>query len=49
MSDTYAARFDQHIGGARGISLRNFGNTPALREVAQEYISEYAVREKVSG
>ena len=35
-------RLDRDINGARGIFLRALGDTPALREAAQEHIGNYA-------
>ena len=36
-------RVDRDINGARGIFLRTLGDTPALRQAAQEYIGNCAV------
>ena len=36
-------RMDRDINGARGIFLRALGDTPALRDSAQEYIGNCAV------
>ena len=36
-------RVNRDINGARGIFLRALGDTPALREAAQEHIGDYAV------
>ena len=36
-------RVNRDINGARGIFLRAVGDTPALREAAQEHIGDYAV------
>ena len=36
-------RLERDIYGARGIFLRALGDTPALREAAQEHIGNYAV------
>ena len=41
--DSDGVRVDRDINGARGIFLRALGDTPALREAAQEYIGDCAV------